>query len=87
MLERKVLTQDVASGDPAALRRALDDVRNSRPTVGPDTLTVNDGRVDRAAALELRRVAEPHELAAAAELIAPRFPAIAGLLRRAARER
>jgi transcriptional regulator with XRE-family HTH domain len=87
MLERKVLTPDVSSGDPAALRRALEDVRMSRPTVGPETLSVNDGRAERAAAAELRRVADPQELAAAAELIAARFPAIAGLLRRASRER
>ena len=41
MLERKVLTPDVATGAPEALQRALDDVRESKPTVSRDSLPVN----------------------------------------------
>ena len=37
MLERRVLTPEVASGDPAAIRAALDQVRDSRPTVSRPT--------------------------------------------------
>ncbi|HEX6402068.1 MAG TPA: helix-turn-helix transcriptional regulator [Pseudonocardiaceae bacterium] len=37
MLERRVLTPEVASGDPAAIRAALEEVRDSRPTVSRPT--------------------------------------------------
>lgn len=37
MLERRVLTPEVASGDPAAIRAALEQVRESRPTVSRPT--------------------------------------------------
>lgn len=37
MLERRVLTPEVASGDPAAIRVALEQVRDSRPTVSRPT--------------------------------------------------
>src|ERR671917_2457873 len=40
MLERRVLTPSVASGDPAGIRRALEQVRDSRPIVSCDTLPV-----------------------------------------------
>jgi hypothetical protein len=39
MLERRVLTPEVASGDPSALRAALEQVRNSRPTVSRPTVS------------------------------------------------
>jgi predicted XRE-type DNA-binding protein len=39
MLERRVLTPEVASGDPAAIRAALEQVRDSRPTVGRPTVS------------------------------------------------
>lgn len=84
MLERRVLTPDVASGDPAAVRRALEEVRDSQPTVSRDSLPVDEGELDEGALAALRRVAGPEELRAAAELLAGRFPAVAGLLRRAA---
>jgi transcriptional regulator with XRE-family HTH domain len=37
MLERRVLTPAVASGDPTAIRAALEEVRDSRPTVSRPT--------------------------------------------------
>jgi len=83
MLERRVLTPEVASGDPAAIRAALVQVRDSRPTVGRDTLLVDEDG-DQAAIQALRKFAEPAELEAAAGLLTDEFPALAGLLVRAA---
>ncbi len=39
MLERRVLTLAVASGDPTAIRAALEEVRDSRPTVSRPTVS------------------------------------------------
>ncbi|MCA1675356.1 MAG: helix-turn-helix domain-containing protein [Actinobacteria bacterium] len=83
MLERRVLTPEVASGDPAAIRAALVQVRDSRPTVGRDTLLVDEDG-DHAAIQALRKLAERAELEAAAGLLAEEFPVLAGLLVRAA---
>jgi predicted transcriptional regulator len=83
MLERRVLTPDVASGAPAAIRAALEEVRDSRPTVSCDTLPVEE-HGDEVLVPGLRRVAAPAELAAAAGLLQEGFPLLAGLLRRAA---
>ncbi|MGB8962489.1 MAG: helix-turn-helix transcriptional regulator [Pseudonocardiaceae bacterium] len=80
MLERRVLTPEVASGDPAALRTALEQVRDSRPTVSRPTETHGDDVLVPA----LRALAGPAELVAAARLLADGFPLLAGLLRRAA---
>jgi transcriptional regulator with XRE-family HTH domain len=44
MLERRILTPEVASGDPAAIRAALEQVRDSRPTVSRDALPVEEDR-------------------------------------------
>lgn len=82
MLERRVLTPGVASGDPAAIRAALDEVRDSRPTVSSDTLPVEE-HGDEALVPGLRRLAGPADLAAAAGLLQEGFPLLAGLLRRA----
>ncbi len=82
MLERRVLTPDVASGDPAAIRAALEEVRDSRPTLRRDTLPVEE-HGDEVLVPGLRKVAGPAELAAAADLRPERFPLLAGLLRRA----
>jgi len=82
MLERRVLTPEVASGDPAAIRAALEQVRASRPMVGRDTLPVEcDG--DEALPA-LRKLAGPDELCAAADLLQEEFPLLAALLLRAA---
>ncbi|HEX4101510.1 MAG: helix-turn-helix transcriptional regulator [Pseudonocardiaceae bacterium] len=43
MLERRVLTPEVASGDPSAIRAALEQVRDSRPTVGRPTVSRSAG--------------------------------------------
>jgi transcriptional regulator with XRE-family HTH domain len=91
MLERRVLTPEVASGDPAAIRAALEQVRDSRPTVSRpldsgetrETLPVEEHR-DEVLVPALRALAPPHELAAAAQLLEEGFPLLAGLLRRAA---
>jgi transcriptional regulator with XRE-family HTH domain len=85
MLERKVFTPDVAAGKREALQRALDDVRESRPSVTRDNLPVDIGRNDRVAIAALRRFADPGDLAAAADLLNGKFPDIADLLRRAGR--
>ena len=39
LLERRVLTPAVASGDPTAIRAALEEVRDSRPTVSRPTVS------------------------------------------------
>ncbi|WP_156756908.1 XRE family transcriptional regulator [Actinokineospora pegani] len=80
MLERKVLTPEVASGRREALQRALDDVRGSKPSVTRDNLPVDIGR---SAIMALRRIASPDDLAEAAGLLNDRFPEVADLLRRA----
>ncbi|MFN2496873.1 MAG: XRE family transcriptional regulator [Pseudonocardiaceae bacterium] len=82
MLERRVLTPEVASGDRAAIRSALEQVRDSRPTVGRDTLPVECDGDDALPAL--RKLAGPDELSAAADLLREGFPLLAGLLLRAA---
>ena len=83
MLERKVLTPDVATGAPEALQRALDDVRESKPTVSRDSLPVNGD--ESIAYPVLRRIADRTELQQAADLLHEEFPAIAELFRRAIR--
>lgn len=83
MLERTVLTPDVAAGKPEALQRALDDVRASRPTVTRDSLPVDIGRSDRVTLAALRRIAEAEDLTEAASLLNGKFPQLAALLRRA----
>lgn len=81
MLERKTLTPEVAGGGKDALRDALEDVKNSQPTVTMDTVPV---RGDEARVLAtLRDVAEDEDLLAAATRLDDDFPAIADLLRRA----
>jgi transcriptional regulator with XRE-family HTH domain len=69
MLERRVLTPEVASG--------------SQPTVTRDTLPVEE-RSDEVVVPALRALAEPAELAAAAQRLGEEFPVLAGLFRRAA---
>lgn len=86
MLERRVLTPDVASGDPAAVRRALEEVRESRPTVTRGSIPVDEGEPEDTVVVALRRIARRDELMGAAELIGARYPAVSGLLRRAAAE-
>jgi transcriptional regulator with XRE-family HTH domain len=86
MLERRVLTPDVASGDRAAIRRALEEVRDSRPTVTSRSIPVDEGDAEEGALVALRRIARREELVGAAEALDGRFPAVAGLLRRAAAE-
>jgi transcriptional regulator with XRE-family HTH domain len=86
MLERKVLVPGVAAGDSDAMQEALEDVRQSRPTVGRDNLPVIHAHGEEAAWPVLREVARPGELEAAAAMIDGRYPALADLLRRAAAE-
>lgn len=83
MLERKVLTPEVAAGDKDALREALEDVRDARPTVGRDTVPVAAGIDDATVLATLRDVAEDENLVDAADRLDPDFPAVADLLRRA----
>ncbi len=86
MLERKVLTPEVAAGSRAAIRDALEDVRTARPTVSRDNLPVGTvGTVgdEQGVFAALREIAEEESLAAAADRLDDEFPAIADLLRRA----
>lgn len=83
MLERKVLIPGVTAGESEAIEQALADVRDSHPSVGRDTLPV-PGNDEQVAWPVLREVAKPSELEQAAALIDGRYPALAGLLRRAA---
>ncbi len=84
MLERKVLIPGVAEGDADAIKDALEDIRQSRPAVGRDTLPVMQSNGDAGAWPVLREVAQPGELQSAAAMIEGRYPALAELLRRAA---
>jgi DNA-binding transcriptional regulator YdaS (Cro superfamily) len=86
MLERRVLTPDVASGSREAIRRALDEVRDSRPTVSSGSIPVGEGDTEDSALVALRRVAARDDLIGAAAALDGRFPAVAELLRRAAAE-
>ncbi|GAB3477502.1 helix-turn-helix domain-containing protein [Amycolatopsis cihanbeyliensis] len=83
MLERKILTPEVASGKRTALKAALEDVRESRPTVSRDTVPVGGGVDDQAVLTALRDIAEDENLVDAADRLDPDFPAIADVLRRA----
>jgi hypothetical protein len=83
MLERKVLTPEVAAGSKEALRAALEDVKASRPTVNRDNFPVGSGSDEAAALAALRDVAEDESLLEAADRLDADFPAIADLLRRA----
>ncbi|HET9257230.1 MAG TPA: helix-turn-helix transcriptional regulator [Pseudonocardiaceae bacterium] len=83
MLERRVLTPEVASGDPEAIRAALEQVRDSRPTLSRDTLPVGE-RDDETLVEALRAVASPPELATAARLLREELPLLAQMMRRAA---
>jgi transcriptional regulator with XRE-family HTH domain len=87
MLERRVLTPDVSSGDPRAIKRALEEVRESKPTVTRGTIPVSENDPEDTVLPALRRIAARDELIGAAELIGGRFPSVAGLLRRAAEQR
>ncbi|PRX51050.1 hypothetical protein B0I33_101202 [Prauserella shujinwangii] len=83
MLERKVLTPEVAAGNKEAIRAALEDVRDARPTVGRDNFPVGAGPDDQHVLSALREIAEDENLVEAAERLDPDFPAIADVLRRA----
>ncbi|MBN6037883.1 helix-turn-helix domain-containing protein [Amycolatopsis sp. 195334CR] len=85
MLERKILTPDVAAGNPAAMRAALEDVRDSRPTVGRDSFPVGALSDDQQVLITLRDIAEDEDLAQAADRLDEDFPAIADLLRKASK--
>ena len=87
MLERRVLTPEVASGDPAAIRVALEQVRASRPTVSRPTegwqaLPIEER--DEALIEALRVVVPLAELATAANLVREQCPQLARVLEHAA---
>lgn len=84
MLERKVLIPGVAAGDSKAIEHALEDVRNSRPSVGRDNLPVMQAQAEETVGSVLREIARGSELEAAAALLDGHYPALAELLRRAA---
>lgn len=69
-----------AAGDKARAEALLAHVRGSRPHLGIPTAAHDPADA-------LRGIASPAQLAAAANVLGPRFPTIAELLRRAAAER
>ncbi|HVV09561.1 helix-turn-helix transcriptional regulator [Amycolatopsis sp.] len=83
MLERKCLIPEVAAGRKEALLAALEDVKDSRPTVGRDNIPVAAVSDDRHVLATLRDIAEDEDLGEAAKRLDDDFPAIADLLRRA----
>jgi transcriptional regulator with XRE-family HTH domain len=83
MLERKVFIPDVAAGDPDAMKQAMEDVKESRPTVGRDVLRVDATSDANAAVDALRNILTSDDLLAAAELVDEDFPELGDLLRRA----
>lgn len=83
MLERKCLIPEVAAGRKEALAAALEDVRDSRPTVGRDSIPVGAVADDHQVLAALRDIAEEEDLAEAAKRLDQDFPALADLLRRA----
>ena len=78
LLDRHV--RRVGSAETVHAEALLDHVRDSRPDLGYPSSVPDAAEV-------LRGVAAPAQLAAAANVLGPRFPAIAELLRRAAAER
>jgi transcriptional regulator with XRE-family HTH domain len=102
MLSQLVSARRVKIGDPAVLARLLLLDRHVRQLPAGEQVAVDEllaqlratkahlgipGGMPRDPAEALRAVAAPAQLAAAATVLAPRFPAIAELLRRAAAER
>lgn len=83
MLERKIMTPAVASGDPLALAAAVTEVRDSNPSIGRDNLQGGNGLSEGVVHAVLREVADTERLEDAADLLEEDFPAIADLLRRA----
>lgn len=81
MLERKILVPEVAAGNRDAMLAAMEDVRDSRPTVGRDNIPVVNE--DQKVLAYLRDLAEDEDLGEAAKRLDDEFPAIADLLRRA----
>ncbi|GAA1222062.1 helix-turn-helix transcriptional regulator [Prauserella alba] len=86
MLERKVLLPEVAGGGKEAIQAALEDVKESRPTVSRDSMPLAAGPDDQQVLNALREVAEGENLIDAAERLDADFPSIADLLRRAGKD-
>ncbi len=76
MLERRVLTPDVASGSPEGIKRALEEVRDSRPTVSSDSIPVDEGDPEESAMVALRKIITRDQLLGAAEALEQRALAI-----------
>jgi DNA-binding transcriptional regulator YdaS (Cro superfamily) len=82
LLERRVATPEVASGDRRAIEVTLAEVRHAHPTVGVESYRGRRG--DEVAYGVLRSVAEADDLARAADTLSGGFPGLAAFLRRAA---
>lgn len=83
MLERKIMTPAVASGDPVATAAAVAEVRDSNPCIGRDQPPGGNGLSEGVVLAVLRDVADTERLDDAADRLEEDFPAIADLLRRA----
>ncbi|SNR44941.1 hypothetical protein SAMN06265360_10691 [Haloechinothrix alba] len=84
MLERKILTPEVASGVREAMIEAMEEVRVSNPSVGRDDLPVQRGLEESTLLAVLRDITDGEDLVEAAEMLGEEFPAVADILRRAA---
>src|SRR5699024_11379681 len=76
MLERKVLIPAIAAGEPGALQEALEDVRDSRPTVGTETVPIGGGSGYQMVLATLREVADEEDLTTAANLLDENHPSL-----------
>ncbi len=85
MLERKVLIPEVRARKPEALRAALEDVRQSKPTVSREVVPTHAEDVTSLVEL-LRRLSDPRELRNAANALGDVFPFLGAALLRAAKD-
>lgn len=87
MLERLAARPAVAAGDREAVRQALEEVRESKPSATNEALTteaLRGGVGEEAAFVVLRAIAGSADLAAAAATLEGQHRGLAQLLRRAA---
>lgn len=84
MLERRVAEPGLARGEPGAVAAILREVRTAHPRVGIVEDAVPEQRGREIAVDMLRTLAEPDELARAADTLHSGHPSLAEFLRRAA---
>lgn len=83
MLERKIMLPGVAAGIREAMIEAMNDVRDSNPTVGRDDLPVHKAIDEATLFAVLRDIVDDENLVDASDKLGDDFPAVADILRRA----